>query len=119
LLPFDKDETEVRSYIKHTIIELISDYELYSLLKSKSTLNEGHTYLNEYRRFIYPYWLMYIGLDDNQIKQRMERDSVEFSELIDLEKVDISKMNIQQFIDFCGEIYLGNTNKLSDKKIRN
>ena len=30
LMPFGKDETDIECYIKHTIIELISDYELYS-----------------------------------------------------------------------------------------
>lgn len=119
LLPFNKDDTEVSANVKHCIIELISDYELYSLLKGESTLNEGHSYLNEYKRIIYPYWLRYIGLDDYQRNQRLERDSVKLSDFNDVGNIDISNMNIQQFIEFCSEQYLINTNKSSDKKIIN
>lgn len=116
LLPFDKEETEMQSNIKHTIIEFVSDYELYSWLKGESTLNEGHPYLNEYRKFIYPYWLMYIGLNSGQIKERLVKDSVNSNELRNIEQIDILNMNIQDFIQFCTEKYLINQNDLTDKK---
>lgn len=118
LIPFGKDETDDECNIKHSIIELISDYELYSLLKGESTLKEGHSYLNAYKKFIYPYWLRYIGLDDNQIIQRLKKDSVRSSDLFDIKTSDISIMNIQQFIDFCTEKYRATLIKTSDKKIK-
>ena len=116
LLPFDKDETDDECSIKHSIIEFISDYELYSLLKGESTLKEGHPYLNTYKKFIYPYWLRYIGLDDYQIIQRLKKDSVSASDLVNIETSDISIMNIQQFIDFCIEKYRVTSTK-KDKKV--
>lgn len=106
LLPFDKEETEIQSNIKHTIIEFVSDYELYSWLKGESTLNEGHPYLNEYRKFIYPYWLMYIGLNSGQIEERLKKDSVDLSELNNIKQTDTSNMDIYEFINFCIDEYL-------------
>jgi len=106
LIPFGNNETDIECYIKHTIIELIADYELYSSLKGESTLNEGHPYLNEYRKFIYPYWLMYIGLEDFEREQRMKKDLVEYPNMILEDNFCLSKMNIHEFIAFCVKKYL-------------
>lgn len=110
LLPFEKNEPEINANIKHSIIELISDYELYSQLKGKSTLKEGHSYLDDYKKFVYPYWLRYIGLDEEQIKQRLEKDSVEYLQFDDIKSTDFSYMNIYQFMDYCVEKYLASLN---------
>ncbi len=80
--------------INHSIIELISDYELYSLLLKKSTYNEGHGITKEYRASIYPYWLQYIGLSEEDIKKRFDFDCVEYK---DYEKIDFSNRNIFDF----------------------
>lgn len=111
LLPFEDSDTEISSSIKHAIIELIADYELYSSLSGKSTLKEGHQELQDFRMFIYPYWLKYIDLDDYQIIQRLERDSIDLSVFHNIENIDLSHMNIQEFIDFCNKTYLGNVKK--------
>lgn len=105
LLLYEKDETNDECKIKHSIIELISDYELYSLLKGKSSLKEGHPYLSKYKNFIYPYWLKYIGLDNFEIIQRLKKDSVGSNIFDNEENNDISNLNIQQFIEFCTEKY--------------
>ena len=83
LLPFTSEDTEIDCYIKHAIIELIADYELCSMLEGNSTLSVGHSYLGEYKKFLYPYWLKYIDHDNN-----------------------ISDMNIEEFIKYCSERYL-------------
>jgi len=105
LLPFEKNESEINANIKHCVIELISDYELNSLLKGKSTLNEGHSYLDDYKKIVYPYWLKYIGLDENQINKRLEKDSVEFCKFSEINLIELSNMNIYEFINFCIEKY--------------
>lgn len=116
LLPFGENETEDECNIKHSIIELISDYELYSLLKKESTLKEGHPYLEKYKRFIYPYWLRYIGLDNEQIIQRLKIDHVNSNDLMNIEDNDFSTMNIQEFIEFCNNKYMMFLNKSSNKR---
>lgn len=105
LLPFEPEENDIEGGIKHTIIELISDYELFSLLKGESTLNEGYPFLNEYRKFIYPYWLRYIGLYDLEIKHRLEKDGISLENFAYVDDVEISNKNIKEFIAFCVKEY--------------
>lgn len=105
LLPYASNATEEECDIVHSIIELISDYELYSLLKGESSFKEGHADILEYKKFIYPYWLRYIGLNANQISKRLREDGINIDVLNDEECEDLSMMNIHQFIKFCMEKY--------------
>ena len=98
LFPFKDDENEEERNIKHAIIELISDYELQSMLKGESTLKDGHIELNDYRYKIYPYWLKYIGLTNDQINERLLKDNITIQREI---KDDLSKLNIDEFISYC------------------
>lgn len=111
ILPFELGESELEGDIKHTVIELISDYELYSSLKGESTLNNGHPDLDEYRKFIYPYWLRYIGLDDSEIKHRIEKDNISLDDFDYADDVEISNKNIKEFIKFCVKEYYLNIHK--------
>lgn len=65
---FNRDDGE---YINHAVIEMISDYELYSLLSKKDKFGEGHPFLREYKEKIYPFWQKYkeSELKDLNIKQ--------------------------------------------------
>ena len=112
LLPFESNESNDESYIKHSIIELISDYELYSLLKGESTINEGHPYLTDYRNFLYPYWLKYIGLNEDQLKERLDKDNID--KYVSVED-DLSNMNIKEFINYCNKKYSINKNSNRNK----
>lgn len=100
LIPFENTDNELVCYIKHSIIELASDYELYSLLKEESTLDQGHPYLKEYKEIIYPYWLRYIGLNDYQIKKRLEKDLVSTDNYVQIGDKKESNMDIYEFINF-------------------
>ena len=115
IIPFETNETEEECYIKHSIIELIADYELYSKLSQKSTIKEGHPYLHKYRMLIYPYWLKYIGLDNNEIKKRLQLDKVNLDNFIDINNNEIKDINIYQFIDYCKTHLINNKNKISKK----
>ena len=117
LIPFTDEESDVDSYIKHSIIELISDYELYSLLSGVSTLNEGHPYLWEYKQRIYPYWLAFVGLSKGKIIDRMRRDSIDNSNE-DLVGIDFANMNIFGLIEFCKNEW-NNINSYYNSKNRN
>ena len=100
IFPFERDEDKEKCNIKHAIIELISDYELQSLLKNKSTLKEGHPYLIDYKKKIYPYWLKYIGLNAEEFNKRLDKDQIDINKL-KYEDKDISNLNINEFINFC------------------
>lgn len=117
LLPFEPEENDIEGGIKHTVIELISDYELFSLLKGESTLNEGHPFLDEYRKFIYPYWLRYIGLDNLEINHRLEKDGISLEDFTYIDDIEISNKNIKEFIEICVREYYLNIHKYSETKI--
>ena len=104
LFPYDKTDTKEDCDIKHTVIELIADYELYSLLSGKSTLKEGHPYLDKYRKIIYPYWLKYIGLNDLEILKRLEKNAINYNKLNNTNDIDVTNMNIIEFMNFCLKI---------------
>ena len=109
LIPYEKDKDEMHHEINHCIVELTADYELWSLLNKKSTINEGHEELKKYKKFIYPYWLKYIGLDEEDLKLRLQRDNININDIpiiID----DLSKLNIKEFIDYCYEQYMKKSN---------
>lgn len=90
--------------INHAIIELASDYELYYRKTGKSRLNGGHEHLQSYREAIYPYWLLYLGLTEEEMKQRMDFDNNHFDIEAYIEyKDNLSKMNIYEFRNFCFE----------------
>lgn len=114
LIVYKDTDSDIECYIKHSIIEFISDYELYSMLKQESTLKEGHSFLEEYKSIIYPYWLNYIGLNENQIKERCKKDSIDYNKIIKVEE-NLTNMNIEEFINFCTKKYL-EINKISNEK---
>ena len=114
IIPFNNNDNELTCNIKHSIIELASDYELYSLLKKESTINEGHQHLNEYKRIIYPYWLRYIGLNNKEIVERQERDSIYNDNYIEDETINIKKININEFINYI----ITNWNNIIQERIK-
>lgn len=59
----------------HTVIELISDNELYTILSGVSKYEEGHNdsqySLTRYKKLILPYWFLYLGLSSEDISLRI------------------------------------------------
>ena len=102
LLPYKKEENEDESNIKHSIIELISDYELQSKLTGKSTFNDGHSYLDKYKKELYPTFLNYLGLNNEEIQERIKKDNVDIS---NYNNDDLSKLNIYEFTEYCCNLY--------------
>lgn len=106
-LPYDKynyTEFDCSGEVVHSIIELCSDYELYSKLSGISTLKEGHSFLTSYKEIIYPYWLTYLGLDEKEQLARSKKDHVIFNKL---NNDKIINMNIDEFIYYCCKICNG------------
>lgn len=111
LFPYDNSLTDDEINIQHTIIELISDYELYSFLSGKSTLNEGLEFLKEYKMVIYPYWLSYIGLTEKQQKERIKKDNISINHQC---QENFENMNILDFFNFCCNYY---NNEVAKKNV--
>ena len=83
------------------ILELAIDDELYTRLTGKSTYLTGDTSLTYLKRQIYPYFLMYLGCEQEDFPRYMMRDGITF----DIDKYvverDLKKLNLIEFIEFC------------------
>ena len=85
---------------KKAIIELALN-EYATRLTNRSFYQVGDPKLSSLKRFLYPYWLMYLGVSKNDLEEYMMRDKIVF----DIEKYayekELKKMNLETFIDFC------------------
>ena len=87
--------------IVQAIIELAVLNELPTRLTGRSYYLTGEATLNYLKRQIYPYWLMYLGADKEEMINFMMRDKIAF----DVDKYayekELKKQNLLEFIDFC------------------
>lgn len=96
-------EKEYRDYkeIVQAILELAIHNELYTRLSGKSNYLDGDQTLTFLKRQIYPYWLMYLGCDREDMTHYMRRDNVAF----DIEnytiETELKKVTLYEFIRFC------------------
>lgn len=85
--------------IIHTVIELISDNELYTFLSGESKYHMGHNSkdysLVKYKEMIKPYWFLYLSLNEDEIKKRDLK--VDTS---DVELFEEAKLSLDNFINF-------------------
>ena len=83
------------------IIELAILNEFPTRLTGRSHYLTGDPTLNYLKRQIYPYWLMYLGADKEEMMTFMMRDKSAF----DIDKYpyekELKKKNMLEFIDFC------------------
>lgn len=87
--------------IVQAVLELAINNELYTRLVGKSNYLAGDSSLTFLKKQIYPYWLMYLGADEEQLTSYMMRDQIAF----DIENYPIEKklkdLDLKGFIDFC------------------
>ncbi len=74
---FGKIKKEEQS-IYIVILELICLNELYTRISDESKYNFGRKDLKELKNKIYPYWLMYLGLNIEDMEKRMIKDNLFF-----------------------------------------
>lgn len=83
------------------ILDLTINNELHTKISKISKYNEGFKNLRILKRQLYPYWLMYMGADKEELVSFMMRDQIAF----DFEKYPIEKglrkVDLYGFIDFC------------------
>lgn len=94
---FQKENKE----IVNSIIDLTITNELQTRLTGKSTFNEGFRNLKLLKKQLYPYFLMYLGADREELVSYMMRDQMPF----DIDRYPIEKelrnVDLFGFIDFC------------------
>ena len=94
---FQKENKEITS----AILDLAINNELYTRISGSSKYEEGSKKLKLLRRQLYPYWLMYLGCDKEELVSYMMRDRIAF----DIDKytieVGLRKVDLYEFIDFC------------------
>ena len=97
LSDFDKENIDIVG----AIIELAIKNELYTKLSGKSKYREGSEKYKNMKKQLYPYWLMYLGADKEEMLSYMMRDSIAF----DLDKYvvekELKKLDLLDFIRFC------------------
>lgn len=94
---FQKENTEITT----AILDLAINNELYTRLSDSTKYFEGYKKLRVLRRQLYPYWLMYLGCDVEELISHMMRDQIAF----DIDKYTIERglktVDLYGFIDFC------------------
>lgn len=97
---YKKHKVEYEEIVE-AIIELAILNELPTRLTGRSYYLTGEPTLNYLKRQIYPYWLMYLGADKEEMMSFMMRDKIAF----DIDKYayekELKKQDILGFIDFC------------------
>ncbi len=87
--------------IVSSIIDLLVTNEIYTRITDVSKYEEGLKKLKFLKRQIYPYWLMYMGADREELVSYMMRDQMPF----DIDKYPVEKglrkVDLFGFIDFC------------------
>lgn len=87
--------------IVSAIIDLLVSNEIYTRLSGFTKYEEGLKKLKLLKRQLYPYWLMYMGADREELVSYMMRDRLPF----DIDKYPIEKelrnVNLFGFLDFC------------------
>ena len=93
-------ESKEKESISRAIIELVVLCELQTRLTKKSTYFDGTDSLDEIKKKIYPYWLMYLGVSSDKFVEYMQRDKIAFN--MDEYEYDrnLVRMNIKEFIDY-------------------
>lgn len=95
---------DYQSYNKEivsAIIDLLVTNEVYTRVSGTTKYGEGIKKLKLLKRQLYPYWLMYMGADREELVSYMMRDQLPF----DIDKYPVEKalrtVDLFGFIDFC------------------
>ncbi len=87
--------------IKKAILELAILNEYATRLTGRSCYQSGNPSLLSLKRYLYPYWLMYLGIPKEEFSTYMTRDKIEFNNERYAYEKELKNMNIEEFIEFC------------------
>ncbi len=94
---FDKENNE----IVEAILELAILHELGTRITNKSCYLFGDSKNSLIKRQIYPYFLMYLGIDRDDLFSYMRRDGIVFDASQYTNEVQLRRVNLKDFISFC------------------
>ena len=94
---FDKENSE----IVEAILELAILHELGTRITNKSCYLFKDSENSLIKRQIYPYFLMYLGIDRDDLFSYMRRDGIVFDASQYTNEVQLRKINLREFISFC------------------
>jgi len=100
MVEFERENKEYKEIIQ-AILELAIHNELYTRLSNQSNYLDGDPALTFLKRQIYPYWLMYLGCDREDMTHYMMRDKVVFDIDDYIIEKGLKKVNLYDFIKFC------------------
>ena len=86
---------------KKAIMELAVLNEFSTRLTKRSCYQSGTPSLLPLKRWLYPYWLMYLGVPKEEFNNYMSRDKIVFNAEKYAYEKELKKMDIEEFIDFC------------------
>lgn len=84
-----------------SIVELAILNELLTLLDNRSYYLTGDSRLDDVKRQIYPYWLMYLGATKEKMLSYMMRDKIAFEVDNYTYERQLKKVDLLEFINFC------------------
>lgn len=96
-----KGFNEENREIVEAIIELATLNELGTRITGKSCYLIGRSEYQLLKRQIYPYFLMYLGVDRDDLVSYMRRDGIIFDQSTYTNEVKLRKINLKEFINFC------------------
>ena len=96
-----KGFNEENREIVEAIIELAILNELGTRITGKSCYLIGRSEYQLLKRQIYPYFLMYLGVDRDDLVSYMRRDGIIFDQSSYTNEVKLRKINLKEFINFC------------------
>ena len=102
---------------KKAIVELAILNEFGTRLSGRSCYQSGTPALLPLKRWLYPYWLMYLGIPKEKFDEYMTRDKIVFDKEKYAYEKELKKMDIEEFIEFCIRNRRYIVREVKDKKI--
>ena len=94
---FNKENME----IVEAVLELAILHELGTRITGKSCYLFSNSKNSLLKRQIYPYFLMYLGIDRDDLVSYMRRDGIVFDASCYTNEIQLRKINIKEFMTFC------------------
>ena len=86
---------------KKAILEFAVLNEYATRILGRSCYQIGSPSLQSLKRWLYPYWLMYLGVPKEEFYNYMTRDKIAFDADKYAYEKELKRMDIEEFIEFC------------------
>ena len=93
-------EEEDNLNIKKAILEMAIKNEFATILNNRSCYKDGTESLFRIKRQVYPYWLMYLGVQKEDMIKYIMRDKIAFEVNNFAYEKELININIEEFIEF-------------------